>query len=114
MHEATLAQNIIDDIESRIEAGEISGRIRGVYLSVGRLTSVVPENLSFLFQVLAEGSALEGALLEIDRIPIRARCRSCGDSFEIDDVYFSCKGCGSPDLDILSGSELLIESVEVD
>jgi hydrogenase nickel incorporation protein HypA/HybF len=114
MHEATLAQNIIEDIERRFEKGEIAGRVRSVSLSVGRLTSVVPENLVFLFQVLAKGSVLEGAQLDIERVPIRARCKACNARFEIEDVYFSCRQCGSPKLEMLSGSELIIESVEVD
>jgi len=113
MHEASLAQNIIEDIERRIEEGEIADHVRSVRLAVGRLTAVVPDNLRFLFEVLAKGSALEGARLDIEQVPIRARCTSCGKYFEIEDVYFSCRGCGSPDLDVLSGSELLIESVEV-
>jgi hydrogenase nickel incorporation protein HypA/HybF len=114
MHEATLAQNIIDDIERRIEDGEIMGDIRSVFLSVGRLTSVVPDNLTFLFKVLSRGTALDGALLDIERIPIRAMCKACGERFEIEDVYFFCKECGSPELDVLSGRELLIKSVEVE
>jgi hydrogenase nickel incorporation protein HypA/HybF len=114
MHEASLAQCIIEDLERRIEEGEIAGRIRGVYLAVGRLTAVFPDNLRFLFQVLAKGSALEGARLDIEQVPILARCMSCGTHFEIEDVYFSCTGCGSPDVDVLRGSELQIESVEVD
>lgn len=113
MHEASLAQNIIEDILGRIERGQIPDRVRSVNLLVGRLTAVVPANLQFLFDALARDSALEGARLDIELVPIRACCTSCEEYFEIEDVYFSCRQCGSPDVQVLGGTELLIESVEV-
>lgn len=113
MHEATFAQLIIEDVERRVASGEIAGRVVNVCLEIGRLRAVVPDNLVFLFDVLSKGTALEGARLDIESIPICAECRRCGIQFEIEDIYFSCTGCGSPELEILSGDEMLIKSVEV-
>ena len=44
----------------------------------------------------------------------RAVCRSCGRDSPIDAACFLCPDCASPDLDVVSGEELTIASVEVD
>jgi hydrogenase nickel incorporation protein HypA/HybF len=114
MHEASIATHLIQAVERRIDEGEITGRVRSIFLRVGRMTAVVPDNLRFLFGVLAEGSAVEGAELEIEEVPIRGRCRACEAEFEIHDICFFCSQCGSSDVDITSGRELMIVAVEVD
>ncbi len=113
MHEASLAQHIIADVVGRIDRGQIPGRVSSINLRVGRLTAVIPDNLRFLFEVLARGSALEGAHLDIEMVPVRARCRRCGARFAVQDLHFSCSRCASSDVQVLSGRELLIQSVEV-
>ena len=113
MHEATIASNLIDAIGRRIDEGEIAGKVSKIHLRIGRMTAVVPANLRYLFEVLAEGSAVEGAELEIEEVPIRGRCRVCEVEFDVEGVCFNCRSCGSQDADIVSGRELMIVGVEV-
>lgn len=113
MHEASIARDVIETVEDRIARGQLSGKVEAVCLRVGRLTAVVPDNLRFMFRVLSEGTALEGARLEIEHVPVRGRCRDCKAEFEISEVYFRCPGCGSAEVEILSGSELMLDAVEV-
>lgn len=114
MHEASIATHLIRALERRIEEGEIAGKVRGISLRVGRMTAVVPENLRFMFGVLSEGSELEGAKLEIEEVGIRGRCRACEAEFDIQDICFLCVRCGSAEIDITSGRELMIIAVEVE
>ena len=39
------------------------------------------------------------------------RCRVCGNDFEVQENIFLCP-CGSSDLEIISGKELFIKSIE--
>jgi len=114
MHEATIACHLIDALVRRIDGGEIAGTVSKIHVRVGRMTAVAPDNLRHLFGILAEGSAVEGADLEIEEIPVRGKCKACGVEFDIDGAFFSCRGCGSHDVDIISGRELMIAAVEVD
>jgi hydrogenase nickel incorporation protein HypA/HybF len=114
MHEVAIAQGVIDEIQELSRSGQVSGRVSAVCLRVGLMTAVVHENLRFCFGVLAEGTTLEGARLEIETVPIRAACRACGARFEIQDAWFLCSGCSSTEIEILSGRELEIQAVEVD
>ena len=88
-------------------------KVKTINLRVGRLMAVIPENLDFLFDIMARGTALDGAKITIRKVPIRARCEACGADFEISEVYFLCPKCHSPKVDVLSGRELVIEDVEV-
>lgn len=114
MHEATIAQRVIETIKSYVASGQIPGRVSRVFLRVGRLRAVLPDNLRFLFFVLSQETLLQGAGLEIEEVPVRGRCRGCGVEFDIRDMRFLCKKCGSPAVDIISGRELLIVAVDVE
>jgi hydrogenase nickel incorporation protein HypA/HybF len=115
MHEASIAQGVIDSVTRLVAEGTVSGTIRSVRLRVGRLTAVVPDNLVFVFGVLAEGGPLAGVRLEIEDVPVGALCTACGTRFEMEDeLRMACTACGSTDVTIETGRELLIHSVEVD
>jgi hydrogenase nickel incorporation protein HypA/HybF len=83
-----------------------------VTVRIGRLTSVVPDCLRHYFDLLTPRTALEGAVLVIEDIPIRARCADCAAGFEIEVLSFSCPRCGSGLVELLSGRELEVVSLE--
>ena len=83
-------------------------------LKVGKMSTAVPDSLSFYFEYLRQGTQLEKASLEIEEIPVEARCRKCGKAFQVEGVAFSCPECGSCVIDITAGRELLVDSVEVE
>ena len=90
------------------------GRVLTVYLRVGKMSSAVPDHLRFFFGLLTEGTPLEGATLDIEMVPVRCRCGDCGIEFENDNANLACAGCASGRLEVITGRELLIESVEVE
>ncbi len=60
--------------------------MRRVTLDVGKLAGVTPDAIAFCFDIVAKGTALDGARLDINEIPGRCRCRDCGSEFEVDDA----------------------------
>jgi len=108
MHELAIAENVVSTVLERTAGHAVSV----VRLRVGRLAGVVPEALTFCFEVAAAGTELEGATLEIEMQPGRAHCRSCEDDFELADAILLC-ACGSADVELMSGRELMVQSVEV-
>jgi hydrogenase nickel incorporation protein HypA/HybF len=87
-------------------------RVRSVRLEVGALCAVVPDAMTFCFDLVAAGTVADGATLEVDTRPGEARCRSCGDGFELNDPILLCP-CGSADVEVLGGRDLRILSMEV-
>ncbi len=108
MHELAVTQSVVDTISERTSGD----RVTLVRLDVGKLSGVVPDALAFCFELVAAGTPLEGADLEISEPPGRARCWGCGSDFTVDEPILLCR-CGSADVEVLAGRELRVRSVEV-
>ncbi len=81
-------------------------------MRIGRLTAVVPESLRYHFDLLTPGTLLNGATLVIEEIPVRGRCADCAATFEINSLSFTCPRCGSGFVELTSGRELQVVSLE--
>ena len=110
MHELAIAQSVVT-IADRHADGR---RVASVQLKVGHLRQVVPSALSFAFELVAEGTALEGAKLEIDVVPAAGTCRTCGADTILPDFPLCCAQCGGCDIEVTSGEELLVDSLELE
>jgi hydrogenase nickel incorporation protein HypA/HybF len=108
VHELAITESIVDAIVEKIGDGPVAA----VRLEIGRLSGVVTDSIRFCFGIVADGTGLAGARLDIDEPPGRAYCRDCRREFALDDPIMLCD-CGSADLEILAGRELRIVSVEV-
>ncbi|TDU88580.1 hydrogenase-3 nickel incorporation protein HypA [Kribbella voronezhensis] len=108
MHELAIAESVVDAVLDKVGDGPVAA----VRLEIGRLSGVVTDSIRFCFEVVANGTGLQDARLDIDEPTGRAYCRNCGDEFELDDPIMLCP-CGSADLEVLSGQQLRIISVEV-
>lgn len=67
--------------------------------------------MQFCFELVTEGTVMEGARLDLDTEDARAHCRSCNHEFVMPDAILLCP-CGSADIDVLSGRDLRILSME--
>ena len=68
--------------------------------------------IRFCFDLCAEGTVLEGAVLEIDEVGGRGICNRCGYDMELSLLAGSCQ-CGCRDITCVSGQELNIKEMEV-
>jgi hydrogenase nickel incorporation protein HypA/HybF len=109
MHELSIADSIV-----RIAERHANGRrVSAVEVRVGALRQVVPSALSFAFELVAQGTPVEGAVLELAEVPAVVACRACGGESEVEGFPLACRACKSLDVDVLAGEDLLVESLEV-
>ena len=108
MHELSITQRIVDMATDHADGS----RVLAVHLTVGRLSGVVPGAVRFCFDLITEGTLLEGARLDIEEPAGLAHCAGCGSDFTLTDLVLLCE-CGSADVALLSGRELSVTSVEV-
>jgi hydrogenase nickel incorporation protein HypA/HybF len=113
MHEMGIALQIIEIATASLPADLGEVRVAAVNLKIGKLAAVVPASLRFCFDVAVKDTPLAGAKLAIEEVPVVARCKDCNARWTIDEAVFICKTCDSGSLEILSGRELDIESIEV-
>ncbi len=114
MHEMGIAMEIIKIATSSIPDSPENIRVKSVQLKIGKMAAVVPESLKFCFVIAAKETKLEGAKLNIEEIESVARCQECGNEWTISGLTFNCTSCNSGSIDILSGRELEIVSIEVE
>ena len=110
MHELALAEAVVA-IASRHAQGR---KVYRVELKVWRLRQVVPSALEFAFELLADGTALEGAELVIEDVPARAHCLACGAETAMSGFPLRCASCGGIDVEIVAGEELLVDALELE
>lgn len=113
MHELGITKGILD-IALRTAAERKATKVRGIRLKIGAWSSIDPECINFYFEAIASGTPAEGADIHVETIPLTAKCTACGSPFEPEDLVFRCPGCGSADVEIASGREMYVESVEVE
>lgn len=113
MHELAIAEGIADVVTQR--AHELhAARVTSVRLRIGEASGIVSEALSFSFAALArEEPILAGATLVIDKVPHRAHCRVCDQTFDVQDFIALCPLCGTWSGEILSGTELQVIEMEI-
>ena len=113
MHELSLAENINKTIKNLCDRSAWT-RVRRVVLKVGHLRQVDPELLSFAFCVVAKGTVSEGAEVSVLELPVVFLCHSCGKETNSEGTVFACASCGGTNVELRSGMELTIESMEVE
>jgi hydrogenase nickel incorporation protein HypA/HybF len=108
VHELSITQSVVDAVCERA-----AGRaVRSVKIQIGALTAVVPDAMRFCFDLVTEGTAAQGARLDIDQRPGAGHCRGCDADIVLADAVLLCP-CGSADVEVTAGRELRILSMEV-
>jgi hydrogenase nickel incorporation protein HypA/HybF len=110
LHELAIAESIVG-IAGRHANGR---RVTKVQLKVGHLRQVVPSALSFSFELVTQGTPVEGAELEMEEVPATGSCRGCGAESRLKEFPLQCGVCGGFDLQVLEGEELFVESLELE
>ena len=113
MHELSVAQALVEQVDAVIRQHQAKGASR-IRVRIGPLAGVVPELLASAFPLAAGGSRMAGAELEFAYAPIRVRCQGCGAETEAAPNRLVCGACGDWHTQLVSGDELLLESVELE
>jgi hydrogenase nickel incorporation protein HypA/HybF len=113
VHEMSIARSILD---IAIEAAEKGGakRITRVNVLAGELRAIEPLHLAFCFSIMAEDTIASAAELNVETVPVKGTCRSCGETFIVEDYQYACPKCHSLDIQTEGGTELRLTDIEVD
>ena len=122
MHDVTAAQRIAATVlhAAREQGAE---RVERVEIALGAMTMIDPEQLEFWLQQVLRGTIAEAAEVQIEQLPLRARCRACGHEGEVpvpdDPIYHlmpfapKCVTCGSDDIEVLGGDACVVRGIRV-
>jgi hydrogenase nickel incorporation protein HypA/HybF len=107
VHELAIAEAIVAIASAHADGA----RVERVEVKVGHLRQVVPDALTFAFQLVTDGTALAGAELVLEEVPAAGRCRACAAETDFLELPMTCAACGSFDLELLRGEELLVDAL---
>ena len=115
MHELPTTRDVHRIVLRHAEsAGAV--KVLSVNLEIGALTDLQDQWVRRYFEHLSQGTIVEGAQVNIDRVPGVFGCDGCGESFEIDSVLgdrLSCPGCDGSEVTMLSGRAFRVKNIEV-
>ncbi|WP_370155027.1 hydrogenase maturation nickel metallochaperone HypA [Streptacidiphilus sp. EB129] len=106
----SIALAVIEQVAEKAPPGATAECVR---LRVGELAGVVPDALSFCFDLACAGTPLSGSRLLVEPVTALARCEPCAREWHPGmPPDLCCPGCGSgTDVVLLSGRELEVSAV---
>ncbi len=113
MHEISLVANLFEILEQKAKEKKAK-KITMVKLQVGTLSGVVPEFLISAFEIYKKETIASEACLKIKKIPFKIKCLKCQQEMIKDDFVLICENCGSRQLKVLAGTELILEKIEME
>lgn len=113
MHEYSIVQNLLDLCEQNAVANGAT-KIHKVIVGIGEMSSVEPSLLKTAFDTFKQDTIADSAVMDIQRLPLKAECFDCGADFVPTMFNFICPNCSSPNTKLVSGDELLLLSLEIE
>ena len=113
MHEQNICESLLALAIKHAEQAN-TARILRIYLVVGEYSGVVDESVVFYFRLLSKDTIAEGAEIDFTHVPAQFRCRSCDTVFVPEQLNLHCPNCNEKQVEIISGKEMYLESLEVE
>jgi hydrogenase nickel incorporation protein HypA/HybF len=111
VHELAIAESLLEIVLEEGRRHDLQ-KVTIIRLQIGAMAAVVPEALMFSFEMVSQNTIVSGASLEIESLPVVARCSICEMNFEVENQVFLCTRCGQPTLELISGRELSLVNLE--
>lgn len=112
MHEVSVIEEIIEVVNDQIR--EYPGKkVQSITLKIGKFRNYVPDIMRFSWESMTKDTDLDGASLRIIEIPVELKCRDCKHVYQPEEYDFICPKCDSTHVDMNTGDELLLDSLEL-
>ncbi len=87
--------------------------IKKIAMKIGKMSGINPHFLQESFDVFKEDSGCAEAVMEVELIDIKIKCKSCQKESVLDKYHFSCPVCQSTDIEIITGQEMHVDHIEI-
>ena len=114
MHELSIVESLIEQVEKEVLQSGHEGRIVQLDLVIGQLSGVNADSIRFAFELLSPDTKLGDARLSIEEPRAVCRCEDCKAEMEIEELAASCPVCGSLHVAIVGGQDLMLDGIELE
>ena len=112
MHELALARSLTEIVDEYAAEHHVT-RVKQINVRLGEM-SAMTRALHFCFGSVSEGTSCEGAILNIEVIPLTVYCGTCDAVKAPTGRYsFRCSDCGMPAHKVITGREMQLASLEL-
>jgi len=112
MHELAICQALMDQVD-QIALEQQATEVVKIVLQIGPLSGVEAHLLEQAFPLASAGTLAERSVLEIKPQAIEVECSKCGQCTPAKPNLLVCGACGDWKTRLISGDEMLLESVEL-
>ena len=120
MHEISIAGAIIESVLDAAKKNNAKN-VTEVYIEIGELTALNPDQLKFIFKTITQGTVAQEACFNISIIKPSIRCKKCsykGDIESFEKLHFfipvvKCPQCDETDVDIIAGRECCVKKIKI-
>ena len=113
MHELAICRELVAQV-SRVAQSHHARRVVSVTVRVGALSGVEPRLLESAYPLVSAGTRARESKLVLEVCALRVRCLECGAQSQPQAASLRCGTCRGRSVEILSGQELLLASVELE
>ena len=113
MHELEITRSLVKIALDEAEKAN-ANKLTVVNVVLGEMSGAVDDSIAFYFELMTKDTIGEGAKINFRKVPMQAKCYSCGNIVNPKDIFWECEKCHSVDIEMIAGKELYIESIEVD
>lgn len=113
MHEYSVVQALLEQVETIAEANRAE-RVTQVVVKIGVMSGVEPHLLEIAFNTFKAETVCDRAEFVMQIQPLAIRCRACGAEAELESVQYRCPYCGSLEVEVADGEEMLLMRLELE
>lgn len=113
MHELSITENILKIVIDEGKKNNVN-KINTINIKMGALSELLPECINYYFDIISKGTIAEGALLKVNKLPLKVYCNHCKNISETDIRNFRCTLCKSQNVTIKQGNEFYVDSIDVE
>jgi hydrogenase nickel incorporation protein HypA/HybF len=113
MHELSVSENILDIAIRHAERAEAT-KINDLYLVIGDLSSIIDDSVQFYWDIITKDTIAEESTLHFKRIHTVLECKKCNQKYQPNGKDLACPSCGGVQINIVSGNEFYLESINVE
>ncbi len=112
MHEYSVVQALLNQCEEIARQNDAE-MISKVICKIGIMSGIETHLLQVAFDTFKEGTMCDKAEFIINPQKLKLKCRDCKDEYEIDEIIYKCRNCGSLSMDTIDGEEMYLMSLEM-
>ena len=113
MHELAVTKGLLKICLEEGEKHKIE-KINKINIKVGELTDLVPDCISYYFNIVARGTIAENTEINVEKIQVEIECNECSYEGKLEKNSYVCPICNGNKYEIIKGREFYLDTMEVE